>query len=197
MLPAPRRSAPTWGDPITASEYLGILSRTHGVDGSIVLSDTTGLRATLAAGSTVFVGFTRDFAEPMVLADYQQSQNRTILRFIGVDNPEAATTLLEKAVYVNADDVGVDDTHRHAVGDIEGSEAFDEQGALVGTVSEVWLLPAQDVWVITTPEGSTIPLPVLDHTVLSVDIANHKITVRIPDGLIDIDKARPGEEHDA
>ena len=143
------------------------------------------------------MGFTRDFAEPMILADFHQSRNRTVVRFQGVDTPEAAAPFLEKAVYVRATDVGVEETHRHAIGDIEGSEAIDEQGALVGTVTEVWLLPAQDVWVITTPTGSTIPLPVLDHTVLSVDTAAHRITVRIPDGLVDIDKARPGEESDA
>ena len=167
------------------------------MDGSIALSDIAGLRANLQAGSTVFVGYTRDFAEPRTLADFQQSRHRIVMRFQGIDTPEAASPLLEKAVFVSAEDVGVEETHRHAISDIEGCTAYDEDGAPIGEVSEVWLLPAQDVWVITTPTGSTIPLPVLDHTVLSIDTASRTITVRIPDGLIDIDKAQPGEESDA
>ena len=162
-----------------------------------MLSDTTGLQAQLGPGSTVFVGFSREFAEPVRVAAYHQGRQRTVLRLQGIDTPEAAQELLEKAVYVDAADVGVEQTDRHAISEIEGAEAFDEDGVLVGTVAEVWLLPAQDVWVIRTPGGSTIPLPVLDHTVLTVDTTLRRITVRVPDGLVDIDKVPPGEESDA
>ena len=221
MLPAQKRFARTW-DSITVTtleraavlpdspgvrgflfmaksftEYLGIIARTHGLDGSIVLSDTTGLKPSLTPGSTVGVGFTRDFSESMTVEACALHGDKIILRFRGITTPEAAEVLFEKAVYVLAEDVGVVEEQRFAVGEIEGCLAMDRQGALVGSVTEVWLLPANDVWVITTPDGSTIPLPVLDHTVLSVDLLERTIVVDVPDGLQDIDKPQPGEEHDA
>jgi len=162
----------------------------------LLLSDTTGLTARLVAGSTVGVGFSREFTTPMAIAEYRQRGERIVIRFQGVDTPEAASALIDKAVYVRSADVGVTPANRFDIGSIEGCQAIDRQGALLGTVTEVWLLPANDVWVITMPSGSTIPLPVLDHTVLEVDVQARRITVDVPDGLIDIDKPQPGEQHD-
>ena len=165
------------------SEYLGILLRTHGLDGSLVVGNTVGLRPALQPGSRVAVGFTRDFAAVKTVASFQQTPQRMVIRFTDLDTPEAATALLEQAVYIRLEDAGIRSADRYTIGEIEGCTAVSEQGATIGVITDVWLMPANDVWVITTESGTTLPLPVIDDTIVQVDVTARRVTVRIPDGL--------------
>jgi len=55
----------------------------------------------------------------------------------------------------------------------------------LGTITDVWIMPANDVWVLSMPEGD-IPLPVIDDVILSVDIPKKQIIIRLIDGLRDL-----------
>jgi 16S rRNA processing protein RimM len=57
-------------------------------------------------------------------------------------------------------------------------------------------MPANDVWVVTTPSGKTIPLPVIDSVIVSVNLEQRVIVVRLLDGLETIDD-HDASEHDA
>lgn len=171
------------------TEYLGVIGRTHGVDGTLSLIDTVGLPVTLTSGSEVGIGYSRDFARPYRVAAFSQSPVRTIIRLHGLDTPEAASALVDQAVYVRSDDLAPSATERYAVRDIEGATVVDERGTVLGTIAEVWLLPANDVWVLQRADGVTIPLPVIADVILSVDPATRTITVRMLEGLEDLHDA--------
>ena len=47
-------------------------------------------------------------------------------------------------------------------------------------------MPANDVWVVTTPDGSTIPMPVIADVVKHVNIEERCITVELLPGLREI-----------
>jgi 16S rRNA processing protein RimM len=104
-----------------------------------------------------------------------------------INSSEAATHLLDNAVFANSSDIGALSIDRFRIGDIEGSSVIDESGNLLGTITDVWILPANDVWVMTTPSKTTIPLPVIDEVILKVDVNTKQITVRLLDGLERID----------
>jgi ribosomal 30S subunit maturation factor RimM len=46
-------------------------------------------------------------------------------------------------------------------------------------------MPANDVWVLSTPEGD-IPLPVIDEVILSTEIQKKQVVIRLIDGLRDL-----------
>ena len=168
------------------TEYLGVIGRSHGVDGTVVLIDTVGLPARLDATSTVYVGYARDFAKPYRVLAFHATPQRTTMRLAGITSPEAATALVDQAVYVSSSDLAPSATDRYRIGDIEGATVKAEDGTVLGTISEVWLLPANDVWVLQRPDGSTIPLPVIDEVIRGVDLAERTITVRLLEGLEDL-----------
>lgn len=173
------------------TEYLGVIGRSHGVDGTVVLVDTVGLPARLDATSTVYVGYARDFAKPFRVSAFHATPQRTTLRLVGVASPEAASSLVDQAVYASASDLAPSATERYRIGDIEGATVKAEDGTVLGTISEVWLLPANDVWVLQRPDGNTIPLPVIDDVIRGVDLAERTITVRLLEGLEDLSQATP------
>lgn len=165
------------------TEYCGIIGRTHGVDGTMVLVDTVGIGTTVAAGSTIGIGYSRDFARPYTVTAYESTPQRTLLHVREVDTVERATALIDQAVFLRQDDVTADPTERYTIGAIEGCTVVTDDGRRLGVIHDVWLLPANDVWEVLCDDGSTIPLPVIDDVIRSVDLTTKTITVHLLDGL--------------
>ena len=70
-----------------------------------------------------------------------------------------------------------------AVGDIEGCTVKNiDSGAELGSIKEVMILPANDVWVIAGV-GGDIFIPVIDEVVLSVDLDARLVEIKMIDGL--------------
>lgn len=177
-------------------EYLGVITRSHGLDGTMLLSDVVVLPRPLQPGDTVAIGYSREFVKVHRVAEFSSSSTRTTLRLDDVKSAEAVLPLIDQAVYAKATDVGIDAGARFRIGDVEGCNVIDESGNPIGTISDVWLMPANDVWVVTTSIGSTIPLPVIDDVILNVDLANRTIMVRLLPGLADIESSTGDRDDD-
>jgi len=152
----------------------------------MLITETVGIIADLPAGTPIGIGFSRDFLKQYTVTEYAVSPTRTVIRVKEITTPEEAQALADNAVYVRATDVLKHD-ERHSVGDIEGCTVVDEHGNVIGVVTEVMLLPANDVWIVTTQNGRNIPLPVIDDVILAVDVVAKQITAHILDGLVDLD----------
>lgn len=176
------------------SEYIGVIGRTHGVDGTVVLQDTVGLTLHLPAGAEVAVGYTREFTRVYTVRSYHDASREPRLALNSVTTVEAAAPLIDQAVYVQASSVARATNERYAIGDIEGSTVVTDEDVELGRITDVWLLPANDVWVVTNAEGRTIPLPVIDDVIKHVDVDGKRITVHLLPGLVDLDE--PSEDAD-
>ena len=177
------------------SEDIGVVARTHGLDGMVLLMDTIGATSGLSVDSTVAIGYSRDFAKVYTIDAFESSPLRTILRLRECPSADSAQSLVEQAVYARPSDVGLREDDRHRIGDIEGCTVVTNDGNVVGVVTDVWLMPANDVWIVTMPDGRTLPLPVIDDVVLSVDVAARVIVAYILPGLLDL-STNSAEERD-
>ena len=182
--------------PTDSTEYVGVIGATHGVDGTVVLVDTVGLPVRLASGDTVYVGYARDFVRPLRVASFHSSPTRTTIRLVGLTSPEQVASLIDQAVYVPSANVAPSATERYRIGDLEGATVVREDGSTIGVIDDVWLLPANDVWVVRTVQGRSIPLPVIDDVIRHVDITNRVVTARLLDGLEELD-SQASEADDA
>lgn len=180
----------------TTLEYVGVLGKTHGLDGTLSLSDRIVLPVPLSAGLVVQVGFSREFTRSYTIAEFIQTPAHSLVRFSECTSIPAAQELCDQALYAKPADVGFAVSDRYPIGAIEGCSVRDEGYSEIGVVSDVWLMPANDVWVVTTPSGKTIPLPVIDSVIVSVNLEQRVIVVRLLDGLETIDD-HDASEHDA
>lgn len=184
-------------------EYIGVIARTHGINGAVVLIDTPGVRVNLTPGSVVGVGYSREFARTMTVTTYEASVKSARIAFVEIVTPDDALPLVDQAVYARTTDVVVSD-ERYSIGDIEGCEVYDDAGHCLGRISDVWLLPANDVWIVDCADGSSIPIPVIDSVIKHVDVPNKRVKVQLLDGLDKLhtssdeaDDADPTDVHDA
>jgi len=178
------------------TEYIGVVARTHGLDGTLVLMDTVGIPDGLVAGMSVAIGYSRDFASTYTIDVFDATPMRTHVHLREITSEEAAKFLIEQAVYVKPSDVGFDDDDRFRIGDIEGCSVVTDEGVELGVITDVWLMPANDVWVVTMPDGRTVPLPVIDDVVLTVDTAARRVVVHLLPGLMELSTSAPNDAHE-
>ena len=177
-------------------EYIGVIGRTHGLDGTVVLVDALALPHPLVSGTRVGIGYSKDFVAMFTIAEFTVTPHRTMLRLVECSTAESVAALVDQAVYASSVDVGVDEEDRHRIGDIEGCTVVTTEGETLGMITDVWLMPANDVWVVSMPDGSTIPLPVIDEVVKTVDVTQRRITVALLPGLREVTRSS-GDDSDA
>lgn len=190
------------------TEYLGVIARPHGVDGAMVLTDVVVVPTSLGPGSTVAVGFAREFTRTFTLEAFSQTPERTTIKLTTIGDREGAQALVDQAVYFDASQVLAPSSNRFSVADIVGCtvhvlptveadasvdsntvalERTPSLPVVLGTITDVMLLPANDVWVVTTPDKQEILLPVIDSVVKDVDVQGKVVSVVLIEGLLDPD----------
>mgnify|MGYP000934394711 CR=1 FL=1 len=83
-------------------------------------------------------------------------------------------------VFIDADKKSGKYKEEFMVQEIIGCSAIDHiTKNTIGTINDVWQLPANDVWVIMTPDNKEILLPVIDSTVIAVHTEKKYIEIAL------------------
>lgn len=178
------------------TEYLGVVGAAHGIDGAFSLVDAAGTPVVLTVGTIVGLGYSRDFLRPYTLEEASGTLPHIRLRLREITSRDAVQSIVDMAVYAPPSALRSSATERYRIGDLEGCIVRTEEGVDLGVITDVWLLPANDVWVMTTPTGTEVPLPVIEDVIRTVDIDDKTIVVRLLDGLMDVTTATE-EDSDA
>jgi len=101
-------------------------------------------------------------------------------KFVGIDNSEEAKEIVGKTVFVLSED----DRIMLISKDLIGFEVFTINEDYVGFLTDVFWLPASDVYVIQD-ESKEILIPVIPEVINRVDFQNKEIIITPMDGLID------------
>ena len=175
--------SPAHGEPVYL--VVGRLRRTHGVHGELVMEVHTDFPERLQPETRVFIGSAH---EAMLIASVRHHGQGLLIRLHGLDTPDAAARYRNQLVFVTAADRPPLPEGYFYVHQLLGAEVIDEERGPVGRLSEVLHTGANDVYVVTRPDGGELLLPVIPSVVLEVSAERHVIRVKLIDGLLD---ARP------
>ena len=70
------------------------------------------------------------------------------------------------------------------IADLIGMTVKGEDGAILGTVSDVLQTGANDVYVVALADGGEVLLPAIKDCILSVDMEKREMQVHVLDGLL-------------
>ena len=102
----------------------------------------------------------------------------------GIDTIEDAESLRNKVVYINRNDVKLEE-ERYFIEDIIGSTVFDaDTNKILGEICDVSAMGANDVWHIKRGEKEYL-IPCIDEVVISVDIDLGQVVIRPLKGIFD------------
>jgi 16S rRNA processing protein RimM len=164
---------------------VGRIGRAHGVRGEMtiqVLTDEPDER--FAVGAELFTD--PEERGPLTVASGRVHNGILLLGFEGYEDRNASevlrNTMLLADVDIEAAGEDEDEFHDQL---LIGAAVVTTEGENVGEITEVVHLSAQDLLAVRTEEGREILIPFVHQIVPTVDIANRRVVIDPPAGLLE------------
>ena len=168
------------GEPVYLA--VGLLRKPHGLRGDLLLEVYTDFPERLKPGTTIFAG---DKYQALKITRRRPHNDGMILGFEGINTPEEAGRYRATVVYVPTADRPMLPEGQYYHHEIIGLTVLDETGKTLGTLSEIIITGANDVYVITPAEGNDILFPALKEVILGVDLSAKTMRIHLLPGLVD------------
>ncbi|MCI8645748.1 MAG: 16S rRNA processing protein RimM [Firmicutes bacterium] len=124
--------------------------------------------------------------ETYAIRNVRYQGNVVILKLEGINDRNAAEACRNKGVYIKESDLPQLPEDSYYVRDLVGLQAMDESGNVLGKVTDVIQSSSQDLYQIRMEDGKNILLPAVKEFVLAIDMEGKTMTVRLPDGLLEL-----------
>ena len=125
--------------------------------------------------------------KPVEIARAYPHKNVVIMKIEGIDTVEDAQKLIGKTLYMDRDDVELDEDV-YFIQDIIGLVVKDiDSGEVYGKISEVYQNGATDVYSIKKENGTELMFPYIDEVVKKIDIDAGEMLIKPLEGLFDED----------
>lgn len=112
-------------------------------------------------------------------------KNQVILKFAEVKDRNTAETLRGAMLNVDRKNAVKLPKDSFFICDLIGCEVFSEDGERYGVLTDVLKTGSNDVYVVKCNNGKDILIPALKSVVTDVSIKDKRITVALPQGLLD------------
>ena len=157
---------------------VGKIRRPHGVVGEILLQPFSESTGHFEAGKTIYVGQNHI---SFVVDSRRDADGMQLVHLQGIDTPEEAGVFRNKDVYVTAESLPELPEGEYYHHEIIGLQVFEENGNNIGTIEEILVTGANDVYVVKNEAGDEILIPAIRSVVLSVDSKARRMVVRLPE----------------
>ncbi|HSL28914.1 MAG TPA: ribosome maturation factor RimM [Anaerolineales bacterium] len=170
------------GSPDGEPVYLvvGFLRRAHGVRGEMIMDLHTDFPERFQSGRKLLVGENRT---PMTLSNARPHAKGLLVKFEGVETPEAAGQFRNRWVYVESTDVPDLPEGKLYQHELFGFRVVDENGNFLGELVEILETGANNVYVVRNEEEKEILLPAIPSVILELDEEQRVMRVHLLEGL--------------
>jgi 16S rRNA processing protein RimM len=161
---------------------IGTITASKGLNGAMLLSDTVKGIKTLPSDIKIFIGYSEKFAQQFTLLSFKKIDKNALIHLKEIDSPELADKYREQGVFINKDDIKKNKINR-IDDELIGFKAYDfETGKLIGEITDVWELPQNEVWVVSS-EHKEYPIPAVDEFIKEYNDKKRLIKVKLIEGL--------------
>jgi 16S rRNA processing protein RimM len=157
---------------------IGQIVKSRGLRGDLVIQPLTDHPERFQELKKVWVGITNSDPSLFQLEEVRVKGQAIHLHLQEIGTRDAADALVGKYLYVTDEDLVRLPQGTHFVHDIIGSLVIDEQGRKIGTVEEVWKLPANDVYVVRQGKREHL-VPAVQSVIEKIDTQGKQIQVRM------------------
>ena len=160
---------------------VGRIGRAHGVLGEATIEVRTdepeqrfivGGKLTTSSGRELTIKSTRWHNQILLLS------------FEGINDRDQIETLKDELISSNVDFSNLAPGEYHYQ-QLLGAQVFLQNGELVGNVTDIVALPGQDLLAVDYL-GREVLIPMVRAIITNIDIANKKIEINPPEGLLDV-----------
>ena len=155
----------------------GRITSTHGVHGEVKIEVWLDTPEDLKHYRRIFI----DGQEKKLLSVRQQNRF-VIAKLDQVDDINAAQPFKGKTIYIAREDAPLP-PGGYFLQDLLDAKVVLEDGSPVGVLTEILERPANNVYVVTDPDGREILIPVVPAFIIRADAENGIVTVRLLEGM--------------
>ena len=163
---------------------IGSIVAVHGIRGAVKVLSFSDAPGRFSRLDTVLLGSSPESARPVRVTTMSEDGPRVLLQFENCGDRETAESLVGQHLYVEDADMASPPEGRHFIHDLIGCAVSTASGDARGTVRDVMLLPANDVYVVDY-DGREVLLPAVPAFIVEVDTAAKRIVVEDVPGLFD------------
>ncbi len=160
--------------------------RTRGLKGELVADILTDFPERFENVSELSAVAPNGTRQQLELEDYWFQNERMVLKFAGYDTIDSAKALvgfefgLPEAERVELDEGEFYDW------ELEGCSVETKSGSVVGKVREVMRTGGVELLVVEGEESPEVLIPLAETIVVEIDVANKKIVIDPPEGLLEL-----------
>jgi len=174
--PIQKTGSPQSGGP--AYLTIGKLQRTHGVKGEIVMQIMTDFPEKIVKGKVVFIGARH---VEYVVRSVRATDQKLLVSFEGLNDCDQVAILRNQVVTIKTEDANQLPEGEFYHHELIGMKVCEENGTLVGTVQEILVTGANDVYVVQQADGGEVLIPAIRDVILNIDSKNGRMTVKLPE----------------
>lgn len=160
---------------------IGHLQRPHGIAGEIAMQVLTDFPERIRKGKIVYLG---NDHTPIKVLQTRWKQNLMLIKFEGYPSREDVAKLTNLEVFTSVKDLPTLPEGEYYHHQLIGMQVF-EDDILLGSISEILVTGANDVYIVSSLHNSEILLPAIESVILNIDLPANRMQVIIPDGLIE------------
>ncbi len=166
-------------------QYLqvGIISSTHGVHGEVKVFPTTDDVNRFKKLKEALLRLPTGEQLPLKIVSVKFFKQFAILKFEGYDSINDIEKYRGLSLYVARENAVRLAKDEYYIADLIGMRVVDEEGQELGELTDVMETGANDVYVITKPDGSELLLPAISQCILHVDVEEGFMRVHVLEGL--------------
>ena len=161
---------------------VGKIVNTHGLKGEVKIVPWTDSPDVFEDLEYVII-HQKNQDKKLDITGIKYQKNNIIVKFSEINRIEDAEPLKNLVVLAPREMLGELPEGVYYIADLIGLGVFDEEGNMLGTVSDVFSTGSNDVYEVKREGKKNLLLPVIDDVVKEVDLTNKKITVRLMEGL--------------
>ncbi|MGW8956202.1 ribosome maturation factor RimM [Paenibacillus sp. NPDC055715] len=165
---------------------VGKIVNTHGIRGELKILTTTDFpEDRFAKGSELLIIFADGKAPiPVTIETARFQKNMVVAKFKEYHNINDVEKYKGSLLKVSAERLGELEQNEFYFHEVVGLEVVTEDGEKLGVVKEILTPGANDVWVVTMPDGKELLLPYIEDVILDVNVPEKRVTVRLMEGLL-------------
>lgn len=170
--PSKSTGSPQQGEPLYL--VVGQIRKPHGLKGEVLFDVRTDFPERLTRGKRVYVGDERTL---FTITGVREHNKGLLLSFRGIEQPEDVEPLRNQLVYVKTAELPSLPQGEYYFHQMVGLQVYNEQGDLLGELTEILETGANDVYIINTPDGKEVLVPAIESVLKQIDLDNKRIII--------------------
>ena len=164
---------------------VGVIVRTHGIRGEVKVFPTTDSPDRFKSLKTVQIRRGNNYITAEI-ENVRFFKNLVIVKFKGIDDINDVEKHVGSDLMIKREDGIALSDGEYYVSDIVGLKVLTEEGAVLGTVSDVLETGANDIYLVKSDDGKEYMIPAVKAFIPDINLEEEKITVRTIPGLLDL-----------